>query len=124
VLAEGRQLGIYPEGTRSPDGRLYRGRTGIARMLLESGATVLPIAMIDTDKVLPTGTIFPKLHKVGVVIGEPLDFSRFAGLEGDRFVLRSITDEIMHELSKLSGQEYVDVYASSVKSRETATGRR
>ena len=124
VLAEGRQLGIYPEGTRSPDGRLYRGRTGIARMLLESGATVLPIAMIDTDKVLPTGTIFPKLRKVGIVIGEPLDFSRFAGLEGDRFVLRSITDEIMHELSKLSGQEYVDVYASSVKGRAVAAGRR
>jgi 1-acyl-sn-glycerol-3-phosphate acyltransferase len=124
VLAQGRQLGIYPEGTRSPDGRLYRGRTGIARMLLESGATVLPVAMIDTDKVLPTGSIFPKLRKVGVVVGEPLDFSRFAGMQGDRFVLRSITDEIMHELSKLSGQEYVDVYASSVKSRSAATARR
>lgn len=115
VLAEGRQLGIYPEGTRSPDGRLYRGRTGVARMLLESGAPLLPVAMIDTDKVMPPGKIFPKLRKVGVVIGEPLDFSRFAGMEGDRFVLRSITDEIMHELARLSGQEYVDVYASSVK---------
>jgi 1-acyl-sn-glycerol-3-phosphate acyltransferase len=124
VLAQGRQLGIYPEGTRSPDGRLYRGRTGVARMVLESGAIVLPIAMIDTDKVLPTGTIFPKLHKVGVVVGEPMDFSRFAGMEGDRFVLRSITDEIMHELSKLSGQEYVDVYASSVKSRLASAVRR
>lgn len=128
VLAQGRQLGIYPEGTRSPDGRLYRGRTGIARMLLESGATVLPVAMIDTDKVLPTGTYFPKLRKVGVVVGEPMDFSRFAGMEGDRFVLRSITDEIMHELSRLSGQEYVDVYASSVKrsarpARPTLTAR-
>jgi 1-acyl-sn-glycerol-3-phosphate acyltransferase len=124
VLADGRQLGIYPEGTRSPDGRLYRGRTGVARMLLESGATVLPVAMIDTDKVLPTGTVFPKLRKVGVVIGEPMDFSRFSGMEGDRFVLRSITDEIMHELSKLSGQEYVDVYASSVKSRGKSAVRR
>jgi 1-acyl-sn-glycerol-3-phosphate acyltransferase len=124
VLAEGRQLGIYPEGTRSPDGRLYRGRTGVARMVLKSGATVLPIAMIDTDKVLPTGTIFPKLRKVGVVVGEPMDFSRFAGMEGDRFVLRSITDEIMHELSKLSGQEYVDVYASSVKNRAKPAVRR
>ncbi|MEO5534807.1 MAG: lysophospholipid acyltransferase family protein [Pseudolysinimonas sp.] len=124
VLASGRQLGIYPEGTRSPDGRLYRGRTGIARMLLESEVTVVPIAMIDTDKVLPTGSIFPRLRKVGVVIGEPMDFSRFAGLEGDRFVLRSITDEIMHKLSKLSGQEYVDVYASSVKSRSAAAVRR
>ena len=124
VLAQGRQLGIYPEGTRSPDGRLYRGRTGIARMVLESGAPVLPVAMIDTDKVLLEGSLFPKLRKVGVVVGEPLDFSRFAGMEGDRFVLRSITDEIMHELSKLSGQEYVDVYASSVKKPRPAGGRR
>lgn len=124
VLAQGRQLGIYPEGTRSPDGRLYRGRTGIARMLLESGAPVLPIAMIDTHEVLLEGSVFPRLRKVGVVIGEPLDFSRFAGMEGDRFVLRSITDEIMHELSKLSGQEYVDVYASSVKKSRPAKSRR
>ncbi len=124
VLAQGRQLGIYPEGTRSPDGRLYRGRTGIARMVLESGAPVLPVAMIDTDKVLLEGSLFPKLRKVGVVVGEPLDFSRFAGMEGDRFVLRSITDEIMHELSKLSGQEYVDVYASSVKKPRPAGARR
>ena len=124
VLAQGRQLGIYPEGTRSPDGRLYRGRTGIARMLLESGAPVLPIAMIDTDKVLLEGSVFPRLRKVGVVIGEPLDFSRFAGMEGDRFVLRSITDEIMHEVSKLSGQEYIDVYASSVKKSRPAAARR
>ncbi|MEP6842557.1 MAG: lysophospholipid acyltransferase family protein [Pseudolysinimonas sp.] len=114
-LAKGGQLGIYPEGTRSPDGRLYRGRTGVARMILESGAMVVPVAMIDTEKVMPTGSKFPKVHRVGVVFGEPLDFSRFAGMEGDRFVLRSITDEIMYELSRISGQEYVDVYASSVK---------
>lgn len=115
VLGRGEQLGIYPEGTRSPDGRLYRGRTGIARMVVESGVTVVPVAMIDTDKVLPTGSIFPRLRKVGVVFGEPLEFSRFAGMESDRFVLRSITDEIVHEMAKLSGQEYVDVYASSAK---------
>ncbi len=116
-LATGGQLGIYPEGTRSHDGRLYRGRTGIARMVLESGATVIPVAMIDTDKVMPVGTKIPKVRRIGVVFGEPLDFSRFTGMEGDRFVLRSITDEIMYELSHLSGQEYVDVYASSVKGR-------
>ena len=114
-LAKGGQLGIYPEGTRSPDGRLYRGRTGVARMILEAGVPVIPVAMIDTEKVMPTGTKIPKVRRVGVVFGEPLDFSRFDGMEGDRFVLRSITDEIMYELSKLSGQEYVDVYASSVK---------
>jgi 1-acyl-sn-glycerol-3-phosphate acyltransferase len=115
VLAGGEQLGIYPEGTRSPDGRLYRGRTGVARMILESGVPVIPVAMIDTEKVMPTGTKLPKVRRVGVVFGEPIDFSRFQGLETDRFVLRSVTDEIMYELSRLSGQEYVDVYATSVK---------
>ena len=116
-LASGVQLGIYPEGTRSHDGRLYRGRTGVARIILESGAPVIPVAMIGTEKVMPTGTKLPKVRRVGIVFGEPLDFSRFAGLEGDRFVLRSITDEIMYELSHHSGQEYADVYATSVKDR-------
>jgi 1-acyl-sn-glycerol-3-phosphate acyltransferase len=123
-LAQGGQLGIYPEGTRSPDGRLYRGRTGIARMVLEAGVPVIPVAMIDTEKVMPTGSKFPKVRRVGVVFGEPLDFTRFAGMEGDRFVLRSITDEIMYELSRISGQEYVDVYASSVKKTKSSVDRR
>ncbi len=116
-LAQGGWLGIYPEGTRSHDGRLYRGRTGIARMVLEAGVPVIPVAMVDTEKVMPVGKKLPKVRRIGVVFGEPLDFSRFAGMEGDRFVLRSITDEIMYSLSHLSGQEYVDVYASSVKGR-------
>jgi 1-acyl-sn-glycerol-3-phosphate acyltransferase len=115
VLRRGELLGIYPEGTRSGDGRLYRGRTGIARMVLEGQVPVIPVAMIDTEKAMPIGSRLPKVHRIGIVIGKPLDFSRFAGLEGDRFILRSITDEIMYELAKLSGQEYVDVYASSVK---------
>jgi len=115
VLRRGELLGIYPEGTRSHDGKLYRGRTGIARMILEGQVPVIPVAMIDTEKAMPVGTKLPRVRRIGVVIGEPLDFSRFAGLEGDRFILRSITDEIMYELAKLSGQEYVDVYASSVK---------
>jgi 1-acyl-sn-glycerol-3-phosphate acyltransferase len=123
VLAQGQQLGIYPEGTRSPDGRMYRGRTGVARMILESGAPVIPIAMINTEKVMPTGSKIPKVHRVGIVFGEPLDFSRFHGLESDRFVLRSITDEIMYELERLSGQEYVDVYASSVKEKVAVKSR-
>jgi 1-acyl-sn-glycerol-3-phosphate acyltransferase len=117
VLAAGDVLGIYPEGTRSPDGKMYRGRTGVARMILEGHVPVVPCAMIDTEKVMPIGSRIPKVRRVGVVIGEPLDFSRFEGLEGDRFILRSITDEIMHELNRISGQEYVDVYASSVKER-------
>jgi 1-acyl-sn-glycerol-3-phosphate acyltransferase len=115
VLEKGEQLGIYPEGTRSPDGRLYRGRTGVARMILEGRVPVVPVAMIDTEKAMPTGTFLPKVRRIGIVFGEPLDFSRFEGLEGDRFVLRSITDEIMYELSRISGQEYADVYATSVK---------
>ncbi len=120
ALARGEQLGIYPEGTRSPDGRMYRGRTGVARMILEGGVPVVPVVMIDTEKIMPAGTRIPKVRRVGIVFGEPLDFSRFRGLEGDRFVLRSITDEIMYELSRLSGQEYVDVYASSVKEKAAA----
>jgi 1-acyl-sn-glycerol-3-phosphate acyltransferase len=123
VLAKGEQLGIYPEGTRSPDGRMYRGRTGVARMILEAGVPVIPVAMVDTDRVMPTGSTIPKVRRIGIVFGEPLDFSRFHGLEGDRFVLRSITDEIMYELGRLGGQEYVDVYASSVKEKSESTKR-
>ena len=115
ILGEGKLLGLYPEGTRSPDGRLYRGKTGIARMALEAGVPVIPVAMINTDVVQPTGKKIPNLGRVGVRIGKPLDFSRYAGMEGDRFVLRSITDEIMYELMLLSGQEYVDQYATKAK---------
>jgi 1-acyl-sn-glycerol-3-phosphate acyltransferase len=123
ALHDGEVLGIYPEGTRSPDGKMYRGRTGVARMILEGHVPVVPVAMIDTEKVMPIGKRIPKVRRIGVVIGEPLDFSRFEGLEGDRFILRSITDEIMYELNRLSGQEYVDVYASSVKERVGSLSR-
>ncbi|PFG37877.1 1-acyl-sn-glycerol-3-phosphate acyltransferase [Georgenia soli] len=119
-LREGGLFGIYPEGTRSPDGRLYRGKTGVARLALESGAPVVPVAMIGTNIAQPIGTRIPKMHRIGVVVGRPLDFSRYRGLENDRFVLRAITDEIMYELMRLSGQEYVDVYAASVKNRLAA----
>ena len=117
VLRRGELLGLYPEGTRSPDGRLYKGKTGVARMALEAGVPVIPVAMIDTDKAQPTGKKIPKLIRVGVRIGEPLDFSRYEGMEGDRFVLRSITDEIMYAMMELSGQEYVDMYATAMKDR-------
>jgi 1-acyl-sn-glycerol-3-phosphate acyltransferase len=123
VLHEGEVLGIYPEGTRSPDGKMYRGRTGVARMILEGDVPVVPVAMIDTEKVMPIGKRIPKVRRIGIVIGEPLDFSRFKGLESDRFILRSITDEIMYELNRISGQEYVDVYASSVKDRIGSSSR-
>ena len=118
ILAEGGVLAIYPEGTRSPDGRMYRGRTGVARMILEAHVPVIPAAVIGTEKVMPLGSTIPKVHKVGVVIGKPLDFSRFEGMESDRFVLRSITDEITYEMNKLSEQEYVDVYASTIRSQK------
>ena len=117
VLADGGVLAIYPEGTRSPDGRMYRGRTGVARMILEAHVPVIPAAVIGTEKVMPLGSNVPKVHRVGVVIGEPLDFSRFEGMESDRFVLRSITDEIIYEMNKLSEQEYVDAYASTIRSQ-------
>ncbi len=123
VLAKGDVLGIYPEGTRSPDGKLYRGRTGVARMVLEGDVPVIPVAMIDTEKVMPIGKRIPKVRRIGVVIGEPLDFSRFEGMESDRFILRSITDEIMYELSHLGNQEYVDVYASTVKEKSGSLSR-
>ncbi len=117
VLREGNLLGIYPEGTRSPDGRLYRGKTGVARMALESGAVVIPCAMVNTAIIQPAGRKFPKLRpRPGVIFGKPLDFSRYEGMSGDRFVERSITDEIMYELMQLSGQDYVDQYAAKVKS--------
>ena len=123
VLSQGLVLGIYPEGTRSPDGKLYRGRTGIARMSLESKVPVIPVAMIDTEKVQPIGKRFPRIRRVGIAVGTPLDFSRFDGMEGDRIVLRAVTDEIMYELAKLSGQEYVDSYASSVKEKRAKLAR-
>lgn len=123
VLEQGQLLGIYPEGTRSPDGRLYRGRTGIARMVLEAKVPVIPVAMIDTEKVQPIGKRLPRVRRVGIVYGKPLDFSRFDGMEGDRIVLRAVTDEIMYELKKISGQEYVDQYASTVKEKRAALAR-
>jgi 1-acyl-sn-glycerol-3-phosphate acyltransferase len=119
ILREGKLLGIYPEGTRSPDGRLYRGKTGIARMTLETGAPVIPVAMVYSSRKLPFGK---KMPRVEVRFGTPLDFSRYAGLSGDRFVERSITDEILYEIMMLSGQEYVDVYGATVKKTMDATG--
>ncbi|WP_114204040.1 lysophospholipid acyltransferase family protein [Janibacter anophelis] len=124
VLEQGDLLGLYPEGTRSPDARLYRGRTGVARMALTAGVPVIPVAMIDTDKAQPTGQKIPNIRPVGIKIGKPLDFSRYEGMEGDRFVLRSITDEIMYELMQLSDQEYVDMYATSMKEKLLTKAKR
>ncbi len=115
ILGQGNLLGIYPEGTRSGDGRLYRGRTGVARMALEAGVPVIPVAMIGTYEIQPPGQVKPRVRRVGMRFGAPLDFSRYEGLGGDRFILRSVTDEIIYALMDLSRQEYVDMYATKAK---------
>ncbi|ATE53048.1 lysophospholipid acyltransferase family protein [Actinosynnema pretiosum] len=120
IVRDGKVLGIYPEGTRSPDGRLYKGKVGVAWIALESGAPVIPVAMIGTDKANPIGSKVWRPYPIKIKIGKPLDFSRYAGLSGDRFVLRSVTDEIMYALMELSGQEYVDVYAAKAKEADAA----
>lgn len=115
LLDERKLLGMYPEGTRSPDGRLYKGKTGLARLALETGAPVIPVALVGTDVVNPPGTVMWRFGKVTVRVGKPLDFSRFEGLAGNRFIERAVIDEVMYELMQLSGQEYVDLYAADVK---------
>ncbi|MGW0012719.1 lysophospholipid acyltransferase family protein [Streptomyces tendae] len=127
VLGRGELLGIYPEGTRSHDGRLYKGKVGVAVMALRAGVPVVPCAMIGTFEAQPPGRKIPKLHPVVIRFGEPLDFSRYAGMEGEKAVLRAVTDEIVYAILSLSGQEYVDRYAADVKAEEAqkaAQGRR
>jgi 1-acyl-sn-glycerol-3-phosphate acyltransferase len=115
VLGEGKLLGMYPEGTRSPDGRLYKGKTGMARLALHTGVPVIPVAMIGTNVVNPPGTTMLRFGRVTVRFGKPMDFSRFEGLAGNRFIERAVIDEVIYELMGLSGQEYVDIYAASLK---------
>lgn len=122
ILDEGKLLGMYPEGTRSPDGRLYKGKTGMARLALESGVPVIPVAMIGTDSVNPPGSKMWKFGRVQVKFGKPMDFSRFEGLAGNRFIERAVIDEVMYELMQLSGQEYVDLYAADIKEGKSDDG--
>jgi 1-acyl-sn-glycerol-3-phosphate acyltransferase len=127
ILDTGELFGIYPEGTRSHDGKLYRGKTGVARLALETGAPVVPCAVVGTDVVAPSGKVFGQWTRPVVRFGPPLDFSRYEGMANDRYILRSITDEIMYEIMRLSRQEYVDMYATKAKelakvSRETVEG--
>jgi 1-acyl-sn-glycerol-3-phosphate acyltransferase len=109
VLADGKCLGIYPEGTRSPDGRLYKGRSGIARLAIDSGAPIIPVAMFNTEKIQPTGTLMPKVMRVEMIFGEPMYFE---GDSTDLLYLREVTDKIMNAIQEISGQEYVDAYAT------------
>ncbi|CAM5354698.1 1-acyl-sn-glycerol-3-phosphate acyltransferase [Streptomyces avidinii] len=118
VLSKGELLGIYPEGTRSHDGRLYKGKVGVAAMALGAHVPVVPCAMVGTFEIQPPGQKLPKVRRVTIRFGRPLDFSRYEGMEGERSVLRAVTDEIMYEILELSGQEYVDRYAGEVKAEE------
>ena len=115
VLGRGAVLGIYPEGSRSRDGKLHRGRTGVARLALEAGVPVVPVAMIGTDRVIPvhSRSILPRIRRIGIAFGPPLDFGAYAGRQGDQAVLRTVTDRIMQAIEELSGQEYVDGYSSA-----------
>ncbi|WP_431818378.1 lysophospholipid acyltransferase family protein [Gordonia jacobaea] len=114
-LETGNLMGMYPEGTRSPDGNLYKGKTGLARVALDTGVPVIPVAMIGTNTFNPPGTVLPRPTRVKVKIGKPLNFARYEGMQGNRFIERAVTDEIMYELMQLSGQQYVDIYAASLK---------
>ncbi|MDT0461928.1 lysophospholipid acyltransferase family protein [Streptomyces gibsoniae] len=125
VLAKDELLGIYPEGTRSHDGRLYKGKVGVAVMALKARCPVIPCAMIGTFEAQPPGRTIPRVHPVTIRFGEPLDFSRYIGLESEKAVLRAVTDEIMYAILTLSEQEYVDRYAADVKAEEAGrTGER
>ncbi|AWT41754.1 MULTISPECIES: lysophospholipid acyltransferase family protein [Streptomyces] len=118
VLRKGELLGIYPEGTRSHDGRLYKGKVGVAVMALRAGVPVVPCAMIGTFEAQPPGRVVPRLHPVVIRFGKPLDFSRYAGMEQEKAVLRAVTDEIMYAILSLSEQEYVDQYAAVAKAEQ------
>jgi 1-acyl-sn-glycerol-3-phosphate acyltransferase len=115
LLRAGELFGIYPEGTRSPDGRLYRGRTGVGWLALASGLPVIPVAMIGTDLVLAPGHTVPSLHRVGIRVGEPLTFDAYRDHRPAARARRAITDEVMKAIGGLSGQEYVPMYASARK---------
>ena len=113
LLKEGHCIGIYPEGTRSPDGRLYKGRTGIARLAIESGAPIIPVAMFNTAEIQPTGQVVPKVRRVEMVFGEPIYLD---GDSTDLALLRALTNQLMEKIAQLSKQEYVShTYASDAK---------
>ncbi|MFF0744803.1 lysophospholipid acyltransferase family protein [Streptomyces sp. NPDC004111] len=124
VLAKDELLGIYPEGTRSHDGRLYKGKVGVAVMAITAGVPVVPCAMVGTFEIQPPGRKIPKIKRVTIRFGEPLDFSRYAGMEHEKAALRAVTDEIMYAILGLSGQEYVDRYAAEVKAEQAAQAKK
>ncbi|MEU8706925.1 lysophospholipid acyltransferase family protein [Streptomyces sp. NPDC048565] len=124
VLSKGELLGIYPEGTRSHDGRLYKGKVGVAVMAIKAGVPVIPCAMVGTFEIQPPGQKVPSVKRVTIRFGEPLDFSRYAGLEDQKAAIRAVTDEIMYAILGLSGQEYVDEYAAKAKAAQPADSKK
>ncbi|WP_411088000.1 lysophospholipid acyltransferase family protein [Streptomyces sp. 061-3] len=118
VLSKGELLGIYPEGTRSHDGRLYKGKVGVAVMAIRAQVPVVPCAMVGTFEIQPPGKVVPRIKQVTIRFGEPMDFSRYAGMENQKAAIRAVTDEIMYAILGLSGQEYVDEYAAKVKAAQ------
>jgi 1-acyl-sn-glycerol-3-phosphate acyltransferase len=118
VLSKGELLGIYPEGTRSHDGRLYKGKVGVAVMAIKAQVPVVPCAMVGTFEIQPPGKVVPRIKQVTIRFGEPMDFSRYAGMENQKAAIRAVTDEIMYAILGLSGQEYVDEYAAKVKAAQ------
>ncbi|MFD9501888.1 lysophospholipid acyltransferase family protein [Streptomyces sp. NPDC060035] len=124
VLSKGELLGIYPEGTRSHDGRLYKGKVGVAVMAIRAGVPVIPCAMVGTFEIQPPGKVVPRIKRVTIRFGKPLDFSRYAGLEDQKAAIRAVTDEIMYAILGLSGQEYVDEYAAKVKAAQAEQTRK
>lgn len=124
VLSKGELLGIYPEGTRSHDGRLYKGKVGVAVMAITAQVPVVPCAMVGTFEIQPPGQVVPRIKRVTIRFGEPLDFSRYAGLADQKAAIRAVTDEIMYAILNLSGQEYVDEYAVKVKAEQPAQAKR
>ncbi|MGW9136087.1 lysophospholipid acyltransferase family protein [Streptomyces sp. NPDC055681] len=118
VLSKGELLGIYPEGTRSHDGRLYKGKVGVAVMAIKAQVPVVPCAMVGTFEIQPPGKVVPRIKQVTIRFGEPMDFSRYAGMENQKAAVRAVTDEIMYAILGLSGQEYVDEYAAKVKAAQ------
>lgn len=116
LLRRGQLFGLYPEGTRSPDGRLYRGRTGVAWLAMNSGLPVIPVAMIGTERILPPGHAVPRLHQVSMRIGKPLTFEAYQGVAPGK-ARRAITDEVIDAIQALSGQEHVPMYASVRKAQ-------
>jgi 1-acyl-sn-glycerol-3-phosphate acyltransferase len=123
ILRGGDLFGFYPEGTRSPDGKLYRGRSGIGYLALNSGVPVIPVAMLGTRKMMPPGSSYLRPAKIHVRIGKPMTFSDLSGVAPGK-ARREVADRVMAAIRELSGQEYVHMYASDRKAEVAAATKK